>query len=218
MISPTLSGNPGGNVFGQLFRVYVFRIGREDDAGEGVMAAVGFGPDFPGPLGETPHVIEPGQLIQQALVPDPVDLELGTDEGLELEQESFPVERLSQEFPGSGAIGFQPLGPPGGARGGNDDRNGAAEAGIVPQRAADLDAVHIRHLGVQDDHIRLGGARPIESLLPGIGAKHREPIRGKDTLERTGRPFLVVRDENQRRTGGLIAIVHNSRCVSRDHQ
>ena len=126
----------------------------------------------------------------------------------ELEQERLAVERLAEELPGARPIGLEALGAARRPRRRDDDRRRAAEPRIAAQRAADLEPVHVRHLGVEDDDVRLGSAGPLERLLPGIGADHRVAVRPEDALERPGRPFLIVGDQDQRERRTLF-----SRCA-----
>ena len=79
----------------------------------------------------------------------------------------------------------------------------ALNRGSLRERAADLEAVHVRHLRVEDDHVGLGGAGPLKRLLPGVGAHDRVAARSEDALERSGGPLLVVGDQDQRGGGAL---------------
>ena len=73
-----------------------------------------------------------------------------------------------------------------------------AEARIAPERAAYLEAMDVRHLGVEDDDVRLGSAGPLERLLPGVRPYHRVAVRSEDALEGAGGPFLIVGDQDER--------------------
>jgi hypothetical protein len=118
------------------------------------------------------------------------------------------VYRLTQEFPRPSPIGFEALRPSGGTRCGDNDGSSGAEPRIAAELAAHLEPMHVGHLGVEDNEIRLRGADPLESLLASIGANDRVTAGPQNALERPCRPFLIVGDKDQRRGGGLFSISH----------
>ena len=128
-----------------------------------------------------------------------VHLALALEEGGELEQERFAVERLTEKFPGAGVVRLEPLGAARRSRGRDDDRSGGADPRVAPQRAAHLEPVHVRHLGVEDDQIGLRRPGALQGLLAGVGANDRIPVGPEDALERSGGPLLVVGDQDERR-------------------
>ena len=153
--------------------------GAEHDAGQRVAPPERIRADLVGAPRQTAHVVQTGARIEQALLAQGVDLALALEEGGELEQQSLAVQRLAQELPRPGAVGLEALGAAGGARGRDDDGSGGAEARIAAQRAADLEAVHVRHLGVEDDEVGLGGPGPLERLLAGVGPNHGVAVRAR---------------------------------------
>ena len=73
------------------------------------------------------------------------------------------------------------------------------EPRIVAQRTTDLVPMHVGHLGIENDEVRLRGTGAFERLLPGIGSHDGVAVGTEDALERARRPFLVVGDEHERR-------------------
>jgi hypothetical protein len=67
--------------------------------------------------------------------------------------------------------------------------------------------VHIGHLGIEDDYMRVGLERTLERLLSRLGAEHPEPVWGQYAIDRPSRPFLIIGDEHPRFCG-FFAISH----------
>ena len=63
---------------------------------------------------------------------------------------------------------------------------------------ADLEAVDVGHLGIEDDEVGLRSSGALQRLLAGVGSHYREAIRAQDAFQRSCRPFLVVGDEDER--------------------
>ncbi len=122
---------------------------------------------------------------------------------MQLEEERLGVERLTQELPGPGPVGIEPLRAARGPGRGDDHRGGRAETRVVPQGAADLEAVDVGHLGVEDQDVRAGVPGPFDGLTARVRPQHLIAVRAEDALERPDRPFLVVRDQDQRGATGF---------------
>ena len=58
-----------------------------------------------------------------------------------------------------------------------------AEPGIAAEQSTDLEPVHVRHLGVEDDEIRLGSPDPFQRLLAGVGSDHGIAAGAQDAFE-----------------------------------
>ena len=188
----------------------ILPVGREDHAGDRVAAAERLGADLARTAGQSPHVVQPGAGIEQVLLPKSIHFPLALQVGAELQEQGLPIERLAQELPRAGAIRFEPLGAARGSRGRDDDGCGGAEPAVAAEGSADLEPVHVGHLGVEDDQVRLGRSGSLQRLLPGVGPDDRVAVGTQDALQRPRGPFLVVRDEHERRAGGLISIRHVS--------
>jgi hypothetical protein len=139
-----------------LFRTAFLRLRGEDHTCQSIAAAECIRANFVGSVGETPHVVQTGTGIQQTFLSQCIHLLFALKKGAEFEQEGFSIQRLAQEFPGSRAIGLKTLGSARGSGGSDDNGSGGAEPGITAEHPADLEAVNVGHLGIEDNEIRLG--------------------------------------------------------------
>ena len=76
-------------------------------------------------------------------------------------------------------------------RGQEEDRAGQ----LFPDLPAHAQPVQIRHVNVQDDHIRTA-PDPVKRLHPASGCDHLVSLEFKIILQKKYDPFLIVRDQN----------------------
>ena len=79
---------------------------------------------------------------------------------------------------------------------------------IRAQRPANIEAVHVGHLRVEDDQIGQSGSGAFQRLLPGIRPHDRVPTRSENTLQRSRRPLLVIGDKDQGGRRRLVTVFH----------
>ena len=175
------------------------------------MAPGGARPDLARAPREPGPVVQSGLRIQETLVAEPVARELRLNEGAQLEQQRLAVDRLAEELPRARLERLQPLRPAGRARRRDDDRRQEPEPAIAPELAADVEAMHVRHLGVQNDHIGTLGQGALQGLGAGERTEHREPVRLEGALQRSGGPLLVVRDQHEWRVTCTGSVGHATR-------
>ena len=82
--------------------------------------------------------------------------------------------------------------------GGDDDGCGGGVLRIFRQGTAYIDTGHIRKADIDDDEIGLRCARQLDHLFPRVRAQYGVTVGSENTLERSGRPFLIVGKKYQR--------------------
>ena len=132
---------------------------------------------------QPPHVVQAGELVQQALVARPVGVELGAHVGVEAQRQLLAVERGAEEVPGAGAQRGEALLAARMARARDEDRGAVADERIVAERPADLEAVDVGEVGVDDDDVRPGAAATLQRLLAGVGPQDRVAVGSEDALQ-----------------------------------
>jgi hypothetical protein len=174
------------------------RHGREGDTGDGCVKALRFRGDLAGTSHESAHVVKTGGRIEQTLCDEAVGFTLAAHEGVELEEQCLAVQRLAAELPGAGLICRESLLAFRRSCGGDDDGCGGGVLRIFRQGTAYIDTGHIRKADVDDDEIGLRCARQLDHLFPRVRAQYGVTVGSENTLERSGRPFLIVGKKYQR--------------------
>ena len=112
-------------------------------------------------------VVKPGRGVEQPLGSGPVGVELGVHVGADLKEDLVRVVRRRDALPSTGTQRGKPLRARGSLADHQENWRAAGDARIGPERAAQLNARHVGHLGVHKDHVWLGGARALEGMLTG---------------------------------------------------
>src|SRR5688572_25669813 len=119
------------------------------------------GADLARAPGEAAHVVQTRDLVEQAIFANAIRLELRAHESIQLREQDLGVERLGAELPRASAERLEPLAAAGGTRRRDQDRRRRAEVRIRRENPADIDAIQVRHLEVEDDGVGLSAAREI---------------------------------------------------------
>src|SRR3954468_23700347 len=130
---------------------------------------------------QSAHVVQPRPGVQQTLVPEGIDLEFALQESVKLEQEGLPVEGLSQKFPRSCSVCFQALGSTRRTGGRDYNRGCRAESRVASEHPTYLEAMKVRHLGIEDNEIGLA-VRALSSACCPVYARTTEYPAGPRML------------------------------------
>ena len=83
----------------------------------------------------------------------------------------------------------------------DEDRRRRADLGILPQCPTDVDAARVGEADVDEDRVGRVRECSLEAFAARVGTHDRHTVRLENALQRSGRPLLVVDDENDGWTG-----------------
>ena len=88
---------------------------------------------------------------------------------------------------------------------------------IVAKGAADIDAAHVGEPHIDHDQIGLRAAHEAEKLATGVRAKHGIAMRSQNGFQGTRGPFVLVGEQNERRSWGETGFRHAFRGIRATH-
>ena len=114
-----------------------------------------------------------------------------------LEEDLVRVVRRRDALPSTGTQRGKPLRARGSLADHQENWRAAGDARIGPERAAQLNARHVGHLGVHKDHVWLGGARALEGMLTRALLEDGVPATLQQAPEPAGCFLAVARQEHE---------------------